>query len=149
EAEPGLGGRPAVASVIAGVRKHGAAAGHRGDDPVRADSADAMVARVGDVEAAIGADRQSADSIELCQDRGPAVTVVASDLPLDYAPRDGGNDPVRADFTYDEIVVLDDVQAPVRAGGDRARPLDLGRRRLAPIPGRPGRTVAGECGDDP
>ena len=41
--------------------------GHRGDDAVRPDAADAVVARVGDVDAAVGADGHAVRLGDLCQ----------------------------------------------------------------------------------
>src|SRR6266850_2479783 len=108
-AQPGTNGRPAIAAE-AGY----AVAGHGVDDAIRADAANADVALVVDVEAAVRRHRQADDAPELRQPRRAAIAAIA------YGSRagNGGDDAVWGHLSH-QGAALADIQAAVRADRDR------------------------------
>src|SRR3990172_1204827 len=67
-----LGGGAAI-TVIA----KSASAGHGRNNPIRAYAADAMIGRLGNTHAAVGANRNPLGSIKLRPGRGAAITAIA------------------------------------------------------------------------
>ncbi len=133
--------------IAAVARESGRAhAGDGRDDAGGRHLADAVVAAVGDQEAAVGRRRDSAGCRQSCERRRAAVVRVPA-LP---DAGDGGDDAVRADLADPRVAGVGDQEAAVGRGGDAARSLERGGRRrqvIAEIDAR--RPSAGDRRDHP
>src|SRR4029453_9692416 len=107
--ELGEDGRTAVAAVtLASIPGHG------GDDPVRSDPPDAIVARVGDIERTVGPAGKASRLLDTRgRGRAPAATRRRGSV-----PGNSGNDAARVPLADPVAVRLSDVEAVVRADCD-------------------------------
>jgi hypothetical protein len=107
------------------------------DDPVREDSPDAVVVRICDVQAAVGAENDVFGRVELSRRRG---TVVAGKPAIEALASEGIDDPVGRDPTY-AALAIGDVEASVGADRDGLGTIHGCGRRGSAIPDDAWRTA--------
>src|SRR5262249_5693827 len=138
EGELGLRGLATVAGEALLTR-----AGDGSDDAVGVHPADAVIVRVDDVQAAVGADRHAAGVPDL---RLRGLAAVAGDARIPR-PGDRGDDPVRANAADAVVAVVHEVHRPVGSDPERPGDVELGLVGLAAVAREPGLARAGDRRD--